>query len=120
MAKVTSQTGIVLTVTVALLAAASFSFAQQTPAQTSDDQKPVDTLKVNVNVVQLFFNVKDKKGGLIPNLTKGDFEIYENGQKREITNLYEVRAAATPPQAATTQSATPAPAPIEPAVEVRH
>src|SRR5712692_6389662 len=84
MAKVTSQTGIVLTVTVALLAAASFSFAQQTPAQTSDDQKPVDTLKVNVNVVQLFFNVKDKKGGLIPNLTKGDFEIYEDGKTQTV------------------------------------
>src|ERR1700704_5295284 len=84
MAKVTSRTGLVLTVTVALLAAASFSFAQQTPAQTGDDQKPVDTLKVNVNVVQLFFNVKDKKGGLIPNLTKDDFQILEDGKPQTI------------------------------------
>jgi VWFA-related protein len=84
MAKVTSRTGLVLTVTVALLAAVSFSFAQQKPAQTSDDQQPVDTLKVNVNVVQLFFNVKDKKGGLIPNLTKDDFEIYEDGKAQTV------------------------------------
>jgi VWFA-related protein len=74
----------VLTVTVALLAAVSLSFAQQKPAQTSDDQQPVDTLKVNVNVVQLFFNVKDKKGGLIPNLTKDDFEIYEEGKAQTV------------------------------------
>src|SRR3981189_77142 len=84
MAKVTSRTGLVLTLTVALLAAVSLSFAQQTPAQTGDDQKPVDTLKVNVNVVQLFFNVKDKKGGLIPNLTKDDFEIYEDGKAQTV------------------------------------
>ena len=45
--------------------------------QTETDDRSVDTLKVNVDVVQLFFNVKDKKGGLIPNLTKEDFEIAE-------------------------------------------
>lgn len=60
--------------------------AQQNPApaQKSDDQNPVETLKVNVNVVQLFFNVKDKKGGLIPNLTKDDFEVYEDGKPQTI------------------------------------
>src|SRR2546425_3822500 len=85
MAKVTSRTRIVFTAAVALAAASfSFSFAQQTPARTTDDQKPVDTLKVNVNVVQLFFNVKDKKGGLIPNLTKDDFEIYEDGKPQTV------------------------------------
>jgi VWFA-related protein len=48
----------------------------QKPAD--DSQEPTTTLKVNVNVVQLFFNVKDKHGALIPNLTKDDFEIFEN------------------------------------------
>ena len=42
------------------------------------------TLKVNVDVVQLFFNVKDKKNGLIPNLTKDDFEVYEDGKPQTI------------------------------------
>jgi len=37
-------------------------------------------LKVNVNVVQLFFNVKDKHGMLIPNLTKNDFDVAEDGK----------------------------------------
>jgi VWFA-related protein len=84
MAKVTFRTGIVFIGAVSLLAAVSFSFAQQNSAQTPDDQKPVETLKVNVNVVQLFFNVKDKKGGLIPNLTKDDFEIYEDGKPQTV------------------------------------
>jgi VWFA-related protein len=52
---------------------------QASPDQKSDDsQQPTETLKVNVNVVQLFFNVKDKHGALIPNLTKDDFEIRED------------------------------------------
>ena len=55
------------------------------PEQKSDDsQQPTETLKVNVNVVQLFFNVKDKHGALIPNLTKDDFEVREDGTPQTI------------------------------------
>ena len=49
-----------------------------------DSQEPTTTLKVNVNVVQLFFNVKEKHGGLVPNLKKDDFEIYEDGKPQTI------------------------------------
>src|SRR5208337_4141410 len=42
------------------------------------------TLKVNVNVVQLFFNVKDKHGALIPSLTKDDLQILEDGKPQTI------------------------------------
>jgi VWFA-related protein len=63
--------------------------AAQQPAQSDqkpDDsqQQPTETLKVNVNVVQLFFNVKDKHGALIPNLTKEDFDIAEDGKQQTI------------------------------------
>ncbi len=51
--------------------------------QGSSDQS-VETLKVNVNVVQLFFNVKDKRGALIPNLTKDDFQVLEDGKPQTI------------------------------------
>ena len=44
----------------------------------------MSTLKVNVNVVQLFFNVKDKKGGLIPSLPKDEFEILEDSKPQTI------------------------------------
>src|SRR5579863_6348111 len=57
------------------------SSANQKPA---DSQKPTETLKLNVNVVQLFFNVKDKHGALIPNLTKEDFEVLEDGKPQTI------------------------------------
>jgi VWFA-related protein len=52
--------------------------------QPDDSQQPTETLKVNVNIVQLFFNVKDKHGLLIPNLTKEDFDIAEDGKPQTI------------------------------------
>jgi VWFA-related protein len=72
----------------ALTAAAPFILAQQSsqPAQSQQpaDQNPSETLKVNVNVVQLFFNVKDKHGALIPNLTKDDFQISEDSKPQTV------------------------------------
>ena len=65
-------------------------FAQDRPKLSHPDQdqaneeEPTTSLKVNVNVVQLFFNVKDRKGGLIPNLTKDDFQISEDGKPQTI------------------------------------
>src|SRR5277367_5025436 len=58
--------------------------AQKSDAQNPDDQNPAETLKVNVNVVGLFFNVKDKHGALIPNQTKDDFEVFEDGKPQII------------------------------------
>ena len=62
------------------------SDAQQPTSQDAaqDSDQSAETLKVNVNVVQLFFNVKDKKGGLIPNLTKDQFQIMEDGKPQTI------------------------------------
>jgi VWFA-related protein len=53
-------------------------------AQKPDDQSPAETLKLNVNVVGVFFNVKDKHGALIPNQTKDDFEVFEDGKQQTI------------------------------------
>jgi VWFA-related protein len=81
----------------------SLAFAQTQPPKASNapssdsetlhspsrDQSPQQdesaaTLKVNVEVVQLFFNVKDKHGALIPNLTKENFDILEDGKPQTI------------------------------------
>jgi VWFA-related protein len=63
----------------------SASSSQKPDDQKSDDsQQPTETLKVNVNVVQLFFNVKDKHGALIPNLTKADFAVHEDGTPQTV------------------------------------
>src|SRR5271170_2362886 len=52
--------------------------------QQSDTEKSDQTLKVNVNVVGVFFNVKDKHGALIPNQTKDDFEVFEDGKPQTV------------------------------------
>jgi len=52
--------------------------------KSEESQEPVATFKANANVVQLFFNVKDKHGALIPNLTKDDFEIAEDSKPQTI------------------------------------
>jgi VWFA-related protein len=57
------------------------AFAQDNK-QDSQDQLP--TFTSNVNVVNLFFNVKDKKGALIPSLKKEDFQILEDGKPQTI------------------------------------
>ena len=77
-----------------LAGATLLAAAQQLPKLAGQDQPSSDqsqtrddamsTLKVNVDVVQLFFNVKDKKGGLIPNLGKDDFQIFEDGKPQTI------------------------------------
>ncbi len=67
-----------------LAACALVAQPQDKSAPAQDQDQSLTTLKVNVNVVQLFFNVKDKKGGLIPSLTKDDFDIAEDGKPQTI------------------------------------
>src|SRR5262249_45032863 len=57
---------------------------QQNQTNDQDQDRSVSTLKVNVNVVQLFFNVKDKKGAPIPGLSKDDFQIFEDGKQQTV------------------------------------
>jgi VWFA-related protein len=52
--------------------------------KTAEQDQPVATFKANVQVVNLFFNVKDKHGALIPNLKKEDFTISEDGKSQTI------------------------------------
>ena len=75
-----------VTVLLVLLGSVLAAHAQTSPSQAPvpDQDQANETLKVNVNVVQLFFNVKDKKGGLIPNLGKDDFQIMEDGKPQTI------------------------------------
>jgi VWFA-related protein len=42
------------------------------------------TVRVDVDVVNLFFNVKDKRGSLVPNLDKENFSILEDGRPQTI------------------------------------
>jgi VWFA-related protein len=55
---------------------------QQSPAR-QDDQEEV--IRLNTELVQLRAVVTDRKGQIVENLTKTDFEVFENGQPREVS-----------------------------------
>jgi len=97
-----------IVIAAAIVLSASVSLAQQAA-------ESIDVRVVNVDVV-----VRDRAGKPVTGLTKADFEIYENGQKREISNLYEVRAPAAATSAKAPTPAEPsAPAEGEAPVEIR-
>ncbi len=61
------------------LLAASLALLTALPALPQDD-----VIKVDVDVVNVLFNVRTKKNGLAGGLTKDDFEIFEDGKKQDI------------------------------------
>jgi len=52
----------------------------QGPPPAGDDQ----VIKVDVSLVNLYFTVRENRGGYVGNLTKDDFEVYEDGQPQPI------------------------------------
>lgn len=50
-----------------------------TAPASAPGQEPAATFKVNVNLVDLFFTVKDKAGNLVPHLTGNDCTVSEDG-----------------------------------------
>ena len=56
-------------------------------------QEAETTLKVDVDIVNVLFSVRDKKGSLDPQLTKDDFTVFEDGKQQTIK--YFTRETAT-------------------------
>src|SRR5215510_9473891 len=56
----------------------------QTSDQPTDQQGQIPTFRKNVNVVNVFFTVKDHHGALLPDLTKDEFEVLEDGKPQTI------------------------------------
>ena len=70
-----------------MLPIASQAQESQPPAQSpqqQQEQEPMETLRVDVSVVNLYFNVKDKHNGLVPDLKKEDFQVLEEGAPQKI------------------------------------
>lgn len=57
----------------------------QPPPGQDQTQAQTPTLKINIELVNVLFTVKAKKGGqLIPNLEKNNFTVYEDGKQQTI------------------------------------
>jgi VWFA-related protein len=73
---------------------------------------------IDVRVINLDVVVTDRKGNPIPNLTKDDFELFENGVPKSISNFFEVAGGkakneiniAEAPAAPAPEAAAPLPA----------
>ena len=68
-----------------LLLVVALPAQQSSPAQkSSNDQGPI---KVDVNLVNILCSVRSKNGGIVGNLEKRDFTIFEDGKQQEIKNF---------------------------------
>ncbi|HEX8618002.1 MAG TPA: VWA domain-containing protein [Thermoanaerobaculia bacterium] len=72
--------------TVALALFVTVLNASVAPAQQTSFSETVEVRVTNVEAI-----VTDKSGKPVPNLTKDDFEIYENGVRQQISNFAEIR-----------------------------
>ncbi|HVJ08448.1 MAG TPA: VWA domain-containing protein [Acidisarcina sp.] len=63
------------------------------PVSTAPDTEsvaqdaPMETLKVNVNLVSLYFTVRDRRNGLISNLTRDDCSVFEDKAPQKLKNF---------------------------------
>lgn len=55
------------------------------PAQQKQDDAP--TIKVDVNLVNILCTVRNKSNGLVGNLEKRDFSIFEDGKQQQIKDF---------------------------------
>jgi VWFA-related protein len=82
--------GTVLATAALLLASAQMAHGQNTPAaqtpanSTPPANTPVTTLQVKVKAVTMLVTVRDKHGAIVPNLTKDDFTLAEDGRPQTI------------------------------------
>jgi len=103
---------------IAALLVAATAAAQQPQPQSNELPKLTET--IDVRVINVDVVVTDKKGNPVTGLTKDDFQLYENGVPKNISNFYEVQGnkalhAENTPVAA--PDAKPAPAETAAAVE---
>ena len=61
------------------------------PSDDAQQDNSVTTLRVNSNLVSLYFTVHDKRGALIPNLTRDDCQVLEDKKLQKIRN-FEAKA----------------------------
>src|SRR5687768_7324035 len=72
----------ILLVCLGLVTLLAVSALPQQPKAPQEEETP--TLKLDVELVNILFSVRDKNGGLIPDLTREDFTLYEDGKPQEI------------------------------------
>src|SRR5688572_23530236 len=73
-----------LTAVVAVLCVGALIAPEGAAQEKAAAQEEETTLKVDVDIVNVLFSVRDKKGALVPNLTKEDFTVFEEGKQQTV------------------------------------
>lgn len=94
----------------------SFAINAQTPTPTPENDN--DVVKISTTLIQLDVTVTDRSGKIVTDLKPGDFEVYENGVKQNITNLSFVSNVKDAPDAKASKppDKNAAPVPVPPKV----
>jgi VWFA-related protein len=81
---------------------AVFTFAQTPTPTPKPTENTDDVVKISTTLIQVDVTVTDKNGKVVTDLKPEDFEIFENGEKQNISNFSyinttpEAKAAPTP------------------------
>ena len=60
---------------------------ENSTAPPAPPSQPIPTLRVSVNLVDLFFVVHDKAGKLVPNLTQADCNVFEDDKQQKLRSF---------------------------------
>jgi VWFA-related protein len=97
-----------IAIAVVLLLAVSSQSQQSAKPQAMGAPPPL-VEKIDVSVVNVDVTVTDRHGRPVPNLTRNDFELFEDGKPQPISNFYAVENAQA--RAEPRSAGEPAPAP---------
>jgi VWFA-related protein len=67
-----------------LVLATGMATPQTAPKTAPPPIEEGQTIKIDVDLVNIFFTVRERSGSYIASLSKDDFEIFENGKKQEV------------------------------------
>jgi VWFA-related protein len=70
-----------------LLATSNYPLLAQTPAQTRLQQQDDSRIRIGTSEVSLDVIVRDKKGHPVRDLSRSDFEVYEDGARQNIESF---------------------------------
>jgi VWFA-related protein len=77
----------VFVVPVLILGATLLTAAQNPPPRQAPGEQPPITFKVEVNYVEIDATVTDQQGNFVRNLTKDDFQIFEDGKPHVVSTF---------------------------------
>lgn len=80
-----------LLLSVAIVTPSLIAQQKTNPTPPKDDDQVIN---ISTNLIQVDVTVTDKNGKLVTDLTQADFELYENGEKQNISNFSMVSRTA--------------------------